>query len=79
MSHGTGQDLLTSGLLSALGFSHLPENDLGLLTISELIPLIAAVIGSIALTITIIKAIYHFTQFLKEARAVKKIKDFPIK
>jgi len=60
MSHGTGQDLLTSGLLSALGFSHLPENDLGLLTISELIPLIAAVIGSIALTITIIKAIYHF-------------------
>lgn len=79
MSHGTGQDLITSGLLSALGFSHLPQNDLGTLTVSELIPIMAALIGMIFVTISIIKALWQLGQFLKEARAVKKINKFPFK
>ena len=79
MSHGVGQDVITGSLLSALGFSHLPENDLATLTVSELIPIMAALIGMTFVTISIIKALYHFSQWLKQARASKKIKPLNIK
>ncbi len=82
MPNGASQsstEMGAAGLLGALGFSHLPENDLALLTVSELIPLAAAMVGLIWGLISICKATFHFIQWLKESRAKKTIKAFPIK